>query len=145
MEKKSKCTEINNLNKADDYGNHNFIIKFENGDSGFFRTKDEKASQFEVGKEATYIFEEIPKKDGTGTYTKITLPKKPFNKGFVNTQLTIEEFVQREKIKAVTYSMSYAERILSSDKIKEEQLKATAKTILDWHITQMDKLLKKSE
>lgn len=144
MEKKDKVKEVKNLNKKDDYGNSNFIVTFENGDSGFFRTKDENASQFKVGVETTYIFEEKPKRDGTGTYTKISLPKKDFasgGRGGGYQAMSIEDHVLREKVKAISISLSYAHDIIKDD-ATGEKVKLLAKTFYEWQVMMMDKLLK---
>ncbi len=75
--KKSIVKEIKDLKKKDTYGNSSFILKLENGDEGFYRCKAEQPS-FAVGAELEYVFETKTKKDGTGTYNNISLPKKDF-------------------------------------------------------------------
>lgn len=72
--KKSVVKEIKNLNKKDSYGNSSFVVTLENGDSGFYACKAD-LPKFKVGEELEYEFEAKPRKDGSGTYNKISLPK----------------------------------------------------------------------
>lgn len=59
-----------------------YDIKFQNGDFGSFSTNKTPQVKFEIGKEVEYTIEieEVPKKDGSGTWTKrsINIPKKDF-------------------------------------------------------------------
>lgn len=147
MEKKSKVTEVKPLNKKDDFGNFSFVIKFENNDFGFYTTKDEKASAFKVGEEITYVYEERPKKDNSGVYTKISLPKKDFVRqgGGGNYQLSIEDYVLRQKMDSVGYAMSYAEKLVEAGKAELANVKTLAKDIHVWMVAQYDELYLKNK
>ena len=61
MEKKAKVTKITKMDKKDTYGNTSFIIELENGDKGFYVSKNENQTNFTVGSESEYVIEE---KDG---------------------------------------------------------------------------------
>lgn len=70
---KSKVTKFTKMDKKDNYGNTSYVIEFENGDKGFYTSKDENQRKFVVGQETEY---NIEKKTGsTGKeYFKITIP-----------------------------------------------------------------------
>jgi len=78
MEKTAVVKEVKDLKKQDTNGNYSFIIKFDNGDEGFYRTKSDHADKFKVGESILYVFETLPKRDGTGTYNKVSLPKPAY-------------------------------------------------------------------
>ena len=143
--KKAKCTEVKPIGSPDQYGNNSFVVTFDNGDSGFHKAKE--ASRFTVGVEAEYVFETLEKKDKSGTYTKISPPKKDFKPfgGGGSPQLSIEDFALREKIKAVSFSMSYAKDLAESKVIELTKLSEYAKIILEWEHTQIDKVLKSNK
>lgn len=62
------------MEKKDSYGNTSFIVEFQNGDSGFYTSKDENQDKFVVGKEVEYNIEEKTGKTGK-TYFKLSLPQ----------------------------------------------------------------------
>jgi len=139
--KKAKCTESKPVGSPDQYGNNSYIVTFDNKDSGFHKCKGE--SKFIVGVEAEYIFETLEKKDKSGTYTKISPPKKDFKLFSSGSQaLSIEDYVLREKVKSVTFAMSYSKDLAQSKVIETKDIATYAKKFLDFMITQMDKLLK---
>ena len=81
MIKTDKVKEVKDLQRTDNYGNHSFIVSFENGDSGFMNSKEKVSTYFVVGRSVEYDVDEKPKKDGSGTYTTIKRPKKDFAPG----------------------------------------------------------------
>jgi len=96
MEKKNaKVTGTKPYGNPDNYGNHSYIIEFDNGDSGFFRTKQENQGIFKLDEFADYTIETKTKKSGDGTYSIIKKPNEYTNKpGFTkgvdkDTQLQI--------------------------------------------------------
>ena len=72
--KKSKVIKIVKMDKKDDYGNTSFIIEFENGDKGYYRSKNEDQKKFIVEQEAEYLIEEKTGKNNS-KYFKITTPQ----------------------------------------------------------------------
>lgn len=126
--------------KLDENGNVSVIISFENGDSGF--NKYRGSCKFVVGQEQEYIYEKKTSKAGK-EYTTITVPKKPYSGGGGGSQvLSIEDYVLREKVKSVTFGMSYSKDLAVAGVIKVDEIGTYAKKCLDFMITQMDKLLK---
>lgn len=71
--KKGKTTKITTMAQKDSYGNTSFIIEMDNGDKGFYTSKDENQKKFVVGTETEYNIEE--KQGKKGVYYKITLPQ----------------------------------------------------------------------
>lgn len=71
--KKGKTTKITTMAQKDSYGNTSFIIEMDNGDKGFYTSKDENQKKFVVGTETEYNIEE--KQGKKGIYYKITLPQ----------------------------------------------------------------------
>jgi hypothetical protein len=72
--KKSKVTKATKYDKKDDYGNTSYSVEFENGDKGFFRTKDENQTKFVTGQEAEYEIEEKKGKNDK-VYYNVKLPQ----------------------------------------------------------------------
>lgn len=71
MAKTSKVTELKHMEGTDNYGNYSHIVKFENGDGGFCRTKDPEGKAYSVGNNVEYEIEERTKKDGVSKYNVI--------------------------------------------------------------------------
>lgn len=71
--KKGKVTKITRMEKKDNYGNTSFIIELDNGDKGFYTSKNEDQKKFIIGQEAEYNIEE--KQGKNSTYFKISLPQ----------------------------------------------------------------------
>lgn len=116
MSKKAKVTKITKMEKKDNYGNTSFIIEFENGDKGFYRSKNEDQKKFTVNQEAEYLIEEQTGKEGK-KYFKITTPQvdTPFNKGG-NQKLD-------PKAQMISFAMAYTKDLVVAGKVPLEQLK----------------------
>jgi hypothetical protein len=72
--KTSKVTKVTKMEKQDNYGNFSFVPEFENGDKGFYTTKESEQKKFVSGQQIEYCIEK--KTGSTGKdYFKITLPK----------------------------------------------------------------------
>lgn len=71
--KKAKVTKITKMDKKDSYGNTSFIIELDNGDKGFYTSKNEDQKKFIIGQEAEYNIEE--KQGKNSTYFKISIPQ----------------------------------------------------------------------
>lgn len=73
MTEKAKVTKITRMDKLDTYGNTSFIVEFDNGQKGFYTSKNPNQTKFIVGNVADYNIEE--KQGSKGTYYKITVPQ----------------------------------------------------------------------
>jgi hypothetical protein len=76
MSKKAKVTKITKWERRPGYNDTSFTIEFDNGDKGFYSSKDEDQKRFVVGQEAEYNIEEKDGKNGK-KYFRITSPLDP--------------------------------------------------------------------
>lgn len=106
------------MDKKDNYGNTSFIIELDNGDKGYYRSKNEDQKKFVVGQETEYLIEE--KKGATGnTYYTITLPQseqqggggKPFGKPAPD-----------PRIQMIGFAMSYTKDLIVAGKVGLQDL-----------------------
>ncbi len=113
--KKSKVIKIVKMDKKDDYGNTSFIIEFENGDKGYYRSKNEDQKKFIVEQEAEYLIEEKTGKNNS-KYFKITTPQTdaPFNRGGGKPQID-------PKVQMISFAAAYTKDLIVAGKadIKE--------------------------
>lgn len=110
MEKKAKVTKVTKFDKVDSYGNTSYMIEFENGDKGYYSTKDADQKKFIVGNVSDYVLEE--KVGAKGPYNKIKLPEteqKSFG-GFQKKQ-------QDPKVQFISFSMSYTKDLIVAGKV----------------------------
>ncbi len=113
MEKKSKVTKITKMDKKDNYGNTSFVIELENGDKGFYVSKNEEQKNFVVGQESTYEIEEKEGKEGK-KYCKITMPKV---EGKWNGGGGKAPYVAADpRIQMISFSTSYAKDLVVGGK-----------------------------
>lgn len=115
--KKSKVIKIVKMDKKDDYGNTSFIIEFENGDKGYYRSKNEDQKKFIVDQEAEYLIEEKTGKNNS-KYFKITTPQteRPFGGGGGRAQVD-------PKVQMISFAMAYTKDLVVAGKVPLEQLK----------------------
>lgn len=117
--KKAKVTKITKMEKKDNYGNTSFIIEFDNGDKGYYRSKNEDQKNFIADNVSDYQIEE--KTGGTGTkYFTVTVPKtdQPFSKpGFSGGKPQ-----QDPKVSMISFSMSYTKDLIVGGKLPIEDL-----------------------
>lgn len=73
--KKSKVTRLVKSNQPDSYGKWSFNLEFENGDKGYYNTKDGDQKFFIHGNLADYGIEAKTSKAGS-TYYVITSPEE---------------------------------------------------------------------
>lgn len=108
--KKAKAVKITKMDKKDDYGNTSFVVELDNGDKGFYVSKNENQTKFVVGQETEYNIEE--KQGKKGAYYKITLPQseKPGYGG--------GRPQQDPRVQMIGYAMSYAKDLVIADKVK---------------------------
>jgi hypothetical protein len=76
MSKKAKVTKITKWEKKPGYNDTSFTIEFDNGDKGFYSSKDDDQKRFVGGQEAEYNIEEKDGKNGK-KYFRITSPLDP--------------------------------------------------------------------
>lgn len=114
--KKGKVTKITRMEKKDNYGNTSFIIELDNGDKGFYTSKNEDQKKFVVGQESEYLIEQ---KQGTkGVYYKISIPQaegggKPFGGGKVQVD---------PKVQMISFAMSYTKDLIVGGKVQINDL-----------------------
>jgi len=106
--KKAKTTKITQMAQKDSYGNTSFVIELDNGDKGFYTSKNENQTKFVVGEVTEYLIE--AKEGKKGTYYKITLPQtdQPFKPGG---KPQIEP-----RVAMISYSAAYAKDIVVAGK-----------------------------
>lgn len=108
--KKAKVTKITKMDKLDSYGNTSFVIEFDNGDKGFYTSKNSEQTKFIVGNVADYIVE--TKQGSKGPYNKITTPQAAnvFVKGGGKPQV-------EPRIQMISFAMSYCKDCVVAGKI----------------------------
>lgn len=113
--KKAKVTKITKIDKKDAYGNTSFIIEFDNGDKGYYTSKNEEQTKFIVGNVADYLIEE--KQGKNGTYYKVTTPQsdKPAWSGGGKPQ-------QDPKVQMISFAMAYTKDLIVGGKVSMNDL-----------------------
>lgn len=111
--KKSKPNRIEKKDQKDQYGNTSFVISFDNGDRGWYTSKNEDQTKFVVGVEVEYCIEEKEGKNNS-KYFKVTVPQTE-NKfqsggGFQKKQ-------QDPKVQFISFSMSYTKDLIVAGKV----------------------------
>lgn len=78
--KKERVKAVKPYGTQDQYGNYSYIVEFENGDNGFFKTKSDQVGSIGlvVGKEFDYTIEKKTSQAGKEFFV-IGRPKAPFN------------------------------------------------------------------
>jgi hypothetical protein len=105
---KAIVTSVVKMDKKDSYGNTSFKITLDNGDSGFYNSKNENQTAFVPQKEVEYNIEK--KVGSTGReYFKITLPKseQPFFRGGK----------PDPKVQMISFAASYTKDLVIAGKI----------------------------
>jgi len=115
--KKAIVKKITKFDQVDQYGNSSFSIEFDNGDRGFFSTKNPNQTKFVVGEVTEYLIE--AKEGKKGTYYKITLPQteQPF-KATGRPQM-------EPRIQMISFAMAYAKDLVVAGKVEMKALPAT--------------------
>lgn len=102
------------MEKKDSYGNTSFIITMDNGDEGFYTSKNENQTKFVIGQESEY---EIEKKQGSkGFYNKITAPQE--QRQFGNTG----RIQQDPKVQMISFAMAYTKDLIVAGKVTMNDL-----------------------
>lgn len=108
--KKAKVTKITKMDKLDSYNNTSFVIEFDNGDKGFYTSKNPDQNKFIVGNVADF---EIEVKQGSkGPYNKITVPNagQQFKGGGGRPQV-------EPRIQMISFAMSYCKDCIVAGKV----------------------------
>lgn len=103
------------MDKKDSYGNTSFIIDMENGDSGFYVSKDENQKKFVVGQETEYNIEEKQGQSGK-KYNKISIPqseKPAFGGGRPQ---------QEPRVQMISFAMAYTKDLVVAGKVDLKEL-----------------------
>lgn len=114
--KKAKVTKITTMTKKDNYGNTSFVIVLDNGDEGFYTSKNENQTKFVIGQEAEYNIEQ--KQGSKGFYNKITTPQSEGGKpsfGGGRPQ-------QDPKVQMISFAMSYTKDLIVGGKVPLENM-----------------------
>lgn len=125
-----------------------FNIQFENDEIKYLYNSTKKEPKyFNPGEEQEYEYElkTGTKKDGQPYemhIVKPVYPKPAFGKGGFQ-QMTIEEYIQRQKVDSVGYALSYAKDLSVAKIIEPTKVTELAKTWLEWMHMQYDKILLK--
>lgn len=130
MEKSAKVTKITKMDKKDTYGNSSFIVELENGDKGFYVSKNENQTNFEIGKDAKYLIEEKIGKEGK-KYYKITTPSTPFMHGGAKPQ-------QDPRTQMISFSMSYAKDLVVGGKVEYKDLGGAFENIFNLMVSKIN-------
>jgi hypothetical protein len=125
MEKKARVTKITKLDKLDNFGNTTFIAEFDNGEKGFYTSKNPEQTKFIVGNVADYILE--VKEGSKGPYNKITVPQTTpvFLKGGGG-KPPIDPRAQ-----FIGFSAAYAKDLVVADKLPIGDMNAIAEKIFN--------------
>jgi hypothetical protein len=118
--KKAKTTKITKMDKKDSYGNTSFIINLDNGDSGFYTSKNEDQTKFVVGQETEYLIEQ--KQGKNGFYNKITLPQAEGSfqgSGFKG------KSAPDPKVQMISFAMSYTKDLIVGGKVSMSEMEKT--------------------
>lgn len=111
---KAKVTKVLKMDKKDNYGNTSFIIEFDNGDKGFYTSKNEDQKKFIVGQESEYMIEE--KQGSRGAYYKISVPQSE------QPARSFGKPAQDPKVQMISFSMSYTKDLIVAGKVQMPDL-----------------------
>lgn len=118
---KARPTKITKLDKLDNFGNTTFVVEFDDGNKGFYTSKNADQNKFVVGNVADF---EIETKQGAkGPYNKITVPQTGFKPGGGK---PIDP-----KLSFTTMSYSYAKDLVVAGKVDMKSFHDLAKDIFD--------------
>lgn len=120
MTEKAKVTKITRMDKLDTYGNTSFIVEFDNGQKGFYTSKNPNQTKFIVGNVADYNIEE--KQGSKGTYYKITVPQTE-GKSFGGKPQVDPRF------QFIGFSCAYAKDLVVAGKVSIQEMHVTSEAI----------------
>lgn len=112
---KAVTSTVLKMDDKDSYGNTTFKVTLDNGDAGFYTSKNENQTYFVKGKEVEYNIEKKIGKSGK-EYAKITLPQSDKKFGGAPRE--------DPKNKLIGFAMSYTKDLIVADKVKVESLES---------------------
>lgn len=130
MTKKAKVTKITRMEKKDNYGNTSFIIELDNGDQGFYTSKNEEQKKFIVGQEAEYLVEQ--KQGSKGFYNKITVPQSEQARSFTGGRPQ-----QDPKTQMISFAMAYTKDLIVAGKVGMQDLEKEFNRVYSAMITKI--------
>lgn len=111
--KKNRVTRLVKSQVVDSYGKWSFNLEFENGDKGYYNTKNGDQQFFIHGNVADYMIEAKTSKAGS-TYYVITAPEEKAEQsasgGFQRKQ-------QDTKVQFISFSASYTKDLICAGKV----------------------------
>jgi hypothetical protein len=113
--KKAKVTKITKWDKKPGYNDTSFTIEFDNGDKGYYSSKDDDQKRFVAGQEAEYIIEQKEGKNNQ-KYFKITSPldeQKPAWSGGGSKKPQIEP-----RIQMISFAAAYTKDLVVGGKVQ---------------------------
>lgn len=119
---KQKVTKITKMDKVDSYGNTSFVIEFQDGQKGFYTSKDPNQTKYVVGQETEFNLEEREGKNGK-KYNKISLPQtqKPFSGG--------GRPAPEPRVQMISFAAAYTKDLIVAGKIQISDFGATFEMI----------------
>jgi hypothetical protein len=113
--KKGKVTRLVKSQAADSYGKWSFQLEFDNGDKGYYNTKNGDQTFFIHGNVCDYLIEAKTSKTGS-TYYVINHPEEQAAKSAAPTQ-GFQRKQQDPKIQFVSFAMSYCKDLIVAGKV----------------------------
>lgn len=120
---KQKVTKITKMDKVDSYGNTSFVIEFQDGQKGFYTSKDPNQTKFVVGQETEFNLEEREGKKNGKKYNKISLPQtqKPFSGG--------GRPAPEPRVQMISFAAAYTKDLIVAGKVPMAEFGSTFEII----------------
>jgi hypothetical protein len=112
--KHSKVTRLVKGQAPDSYGKWSFQLEFENGDRGYYNTKNGDQTFFIQGSPCDYLIEAKTSKTGS-TYYVINHPEEQATKAAASSGFQRKQ--QDPKIQFVSFAMSYCKDLIVAGKV----------------------------
>lgn len=110
--KTAKVTRLVKSASADSYGKWSFNLEFENGDKGYYNTKNGDQTYFSFGSPADYLIEAKTSKTGS-TYYVITHPEEKATASTGGFQAKRVD----PKVQMIGFAMSYTKDLIVGGKV----------------------------
>lgn len=110
--KSAKVTRLVKGTAADSFGKWSFSLEFDNGDKGWYNTKNGDQTFFINGEVSDYLIEEKTSKSGSKYYTITHPEEKAQAPGFAKGGFRIDP-----KLQLASYSMSYTKDLIVGGKV----------------------------
>lgn len=119
--KKAKVVKITKWEKKPGYNDTSYTIEFDNGDKGYYSSKDDDQKRFVAGQEAEYIIEQKEGREGK-KYFKVTSPadeaQKPAWSGGGKGKPQVEP-----RIQMISFAAAYTKDLIVAGKIGMQDFK----------------------